>query len=219
MRKLTWGILAVAGAAWVTGCSSSTGPDPEHIGQLGLPLATHGPSGEKYRLRDATFEIHHYSYTYSDYGAGGYAAGGGGGYVEQVTTVSSEDDPDAESISLDLEQGDYYVTLDPGWRMEKVDASGAAETVEAQLLSPGTTYVYVYPHSTSWAEYQFGIGSRALWLNGQVNIGIQVYEDPNQYYGGSGGFAGATSWGGEGGATWGTAGATTGGFANGGAGG
>jgi hypothetical protein len=47
--------------------------------------------------------------------------------------------------------------------------------------------------------YQFGIGDRAIWFNGELNIDIQVYEDPSELnpgYGGASGLAGA---GGEGG--------------------
>jgi hypothetical protein len=61
--------------------------------------------------------------------------------------------------------------------------------VEAQLLSSSSPWVYVYPRSTSWAEFSFGIGERKVWFNGNLNIDINVYEDPDDYYGGCGGYA------------------------------
>jgi hypothetical protein len=188
-RNLGLGLLAgltlLTGAA-VVGCSSGSGGpggggDAEERGTLRLPLTTEGASGTKYRLREATFQVSS-SYYYYDYES---AAAGAGGSGPQTITVSSEDDPDAASIALSLERGSYYVRLLPGWHMEKLE-DGVASEVEANLLSEATQYLYVSPHSTTWVEYQFGLGDRALWFNGQVNIGVRVYENPNELYGGGG---------------------------------
>jgi len=116
---------------------------------------------------------------YDYYSGSAAGAGDDGGHSY---TVSSEDDPTASSLSLSVESGYYYVRLLPGWRMEKV-SGGSANDVEAQLLSSSTQWVWVGAHSTSWVEFQFGLGDRALWFNGDLNINIQVYEDPDQYYG------------------------------------
>jgi hypothetical protein len=188
--------LGLASAAAMTACSSGgANPSSEETGILSVPLSTHGPSGAEYRLRDAVFEIRsEYDY-YDDYAIGGLGPSG------NTYTLSSEDDPSASSLSISVERGYYYVRLLPGWHMEKVE-SGGATVVEANLLSPATQWLYVNARSTSWIEYQFGIGDRALWFNGNLNINVQVYEDPSQYYGdeggagdsgvgGSGGFAGA----------------------------
>lgn len=145
-----------------------------------VPLSTQAASGTTYRLRDATFEIRS-EYYYDDY-VGGQ---GGGGNSPQVISVSSETDPNASAISVSLERGYYYVRLLPGWRMEKVEG-GVATDVEATLLSNTTQWVYVAAHSTSWLEYQFGIGDRALWFNGNLNLNIQVYENPDELYGSAG---------------------------------
>lgn len=48
---------------------------------------------------------------------------------------------------------------------------------EVQLLSGETQWVWVSPHSTSWVNYQFGIGDRTVWFNGKLNVEIQVYEN------------------------------------------
>ncbi|HKY39374.1 MAG TPA: hypothetical protein VJN18_25725 [Polyangiaceae bacterium] len=181
------GVMVGLGASMlagvVSGCSrgDSGGDGEERVGTLNLPLATYGSSGARYRLRDATFTIT------DPYGWNGYSGEGGAGSAQ--SSVSSEDAPDADTISLSLERGYYVVALQPGWRMEKSDDSGT-EDVEATLLSSESQWLYVSPRSTSWAEFQFGIGGRELWLNGNVNIGVTVFEDPDEYYGDGGGAGG-----------------------------
>jgi hypothetical protein len=181
----------------LVGCSGSSakGVDSgeDKMGHLALPLVTQGASGVSYHLRDATFVIHHYTgYYYYDVAAaaGAPPASGGSGYGggDTITTVSSETDPNAQTISVSLEEGDYYVELLPGWHFEKSGPNGA-EAVEATLLSSSTQWLWVSRQSTSFAEYQFGIGGREMWLNGQLNIGVVVYEDPKELngYGGTGG--------------------------------
>ncbi|WP_437607029.1 hypothetical protein WMF20_39985 [Sorangium sp. So ce834] len=193
-----FGAFAVAGMALVAGlggCTAQAGDDEDVFGSISLPLAAEAPSGAQYRLRNATFEIrsgYYYYYEDENVGVGVVTSGGGASYPGNlVLTVNSEDeDPDASSILVDLEQGSYNVTLLPGWTFEKVQG-GTVTPVEATLLSSQTVYTYVSPHSTTWAQYQFGIGDRALWLNGKLNINIDVYEDPSEYYYGQGGAGGA----------------------------
>jgi hypothetical protein len=191
-RNLGMGLLVTVGflaTNFVTACSSDGAAAPEEHGSLNLPLKTQGLSGTTYRLRDATFEITS-QYYYS-------ASGGEGGAGSTLTTVSSESNPNAEAISVDLERGYYYVRLLPGWRMEKL-VDGVAEDVEATLLSSETQWAYVAAHSSSWVEYQFGIGNRALWFNGELNVQIGVYEKPSDLYGGAGaGGGGTNSFGGD----------------------
>lgn len=194
MNKVTrrLGTLLLAGlATTLVGCGSSSngGDDEGKLGQLALPLVTQGASGVTYRLRDATFVIH--TGYYYDYpmmpGTAGTGAGGG-----EVITVSSEDDPSSATISLSLEEGQYYIELLPGWHFEK-DAPGGAVEVEATLLSGETQWVWVSRQSTSFAEYRFGLGERELWLNGQLNIGVVLHEDPSELnVAGSGGYMGGT---------------------------
>jgi len=78
------------------------------------------------------------------------------------------------------------VQLQPGCSLEKSSGSGT-ETVEATRLSGSTQWVYVYRQSTTWAEFSSGIGGREIWLNGKLNIGIDVQETPP----GEGGWGGA----------------------------
>ena len=192
------GTLALLGAGLsLLGCSGSPSPsEKEPLGQLNLPLTTQGASGLKYRLRNATFTVQREPGYY--YGGAGYAGaiGGGSDGSSSTTTVSSETDPDARSISLSLEEGSYYVQLQPGWSFEKDGADGP-EIVEATLLSQPTQWLWVYRQSSTWAEFNFGIGGKELWLNGKVNIEINVQETPGEY-GGSGGGGGFSPGGGTG---------------------
>ena len=198
-----WAGLLLTGAlsaGALGGCSGAgEGSEGEKVfGQMALPLTTQGASGVTYRLRDATFVIQPQYLLLRECRQCRGSAGAGGTQVPVI--VSSETDPDATNISVSLEEGYYYVNLSPGWHLEKVTSAGA-EPVEATLLSGEYQWVYVSRQSSSWAEFSFGIGSRAIWLNGQLNIGIDVQETP----GGSGGFGG---WGNTGG--WGNAGGWSG---------
>jgi len=185
-RRVWTGLALASGfaALALVGCSGTGGQDGDTkaVGQMSLPLTTQGASGATYRLRNATFVVQSQYYGYDPGWAG---AGNSPGYPGSIT-VSSETDPNARNISLSLEEGAYYVQLLPGWSMEKSDGS-ATQTVEATLLSGISQWVYVSRQSTSWAEYSFGIGGRELWLNGKLNIGIDVQETPP----GEGGAAGA----------------------------
>ncbi|WP_437576216.1 hypothetical protein [Sorangium sp. So ce887] len=207
-----FGSLAAAGALFavgLSGCVSQPGDDEAALGSISLPLAAEAPSGARYQLRNATFEIRrgYYRDMGTGVGAGGASSTSGGGGIPSgpLLTIHTEDeDPDASAILVDLEQGSYNVTLLPGWEFKKVQG-GTVTDVEATLLSSETVYVYVSPHSTTWAQYQFGIGDAALWLNGKLNVSIKVHEDPSEIYGGSGegGAGGAGGWettGGQGGA-------------------
>jgi hypothetical protein len=188
-----WGGLLLAGAlslGALGGCSGAGGDSEGEkvFGQMALPLTTQGASGVTYRLRDATFVIQPQYYIYDSAAAGAGGSVGGAGGNPGTVIVSSETDPDATNISVSLEEGYYYVNLSPGWHLEKVTSAGA-EPVEATLLSGEYQWVYISRQSSSWAEFSFGIGSREIWLNGQLNIGIDVQETPGGS-GGAGGFAG-----------------------------
>ena len=57
----------------------------------------------------------------------------------------------------------------------------------ASLLSGASQWVYVSRQSTSFAQFNFGIGGKEIWLNGKLNIAIDVQETPGG--GGEGGQA------------------------------
>jgi len=186
-RVVTWVLLAAGlSAVGLVGCSGSGGKDsePAERGDIALPLTAQGRSGLTYRLRNATFVIESQRHA----GAAGAADQNPGRIV-----VSSETDPNASSISVPLEEGYYSVELQPGWHMEKLSTSGdgRAQTVEATLLSGAYQSIYVAGRSTTWVDYQFGIGGREVWFNGKVNITISVEEAAGGAAGsGTGGFGG-----------------------------
>lgn len=202
-RRLGSLLLLAAATAPLGGCSQAKDDQDDgttgRVGQLALPLTTQGASGVTYRLRDATFVINGWSYG----GSAGSSMGGSGGNPTTVV-VSSEDDPDAATISVSLEEGQYSVELQPGWYFEKITPAGS-EAVEATLLSANPQWAWVSRHSTWFAEFQFGLGGREIWLNGELNLGVVLYEDPSEIYG-SGGYAGAGGSGMPGGAAGTTAG-------------
>lgn len=179
------GVFLLASSLVGTACSSSPEKhekEPE-FGTLGLPLSTQGASGDTYRLRDATFRIRSDDWHYEDSSSFG---GDGSGTTSEVVIVSSEDDPEAATISVSVPAGELEVKLLPGWRLERISEAGA-ETIEATLLSSSTQWVWVAPRGTSFAEFRFGVGDREIWFNGQLNIGIAVVENPDEYYGTGGG--------------------------------
>jgi len=172
------GFSAVA----LVGCSGSGGNDSETAGagEISLPLTAQGASGVTYRLRNATFVIQDQ-----------YAEEAGAGSGHDTIVVSSETNPDAPAISVSVPQGYYTVHLQPGWYLEKLGPSGA-QTVQATLLSSNPQSFYVYRQSSYYALFKFGIGGSEFWLNGKVNIYIEVEEAA-----GAAGVAGASSGGGS----------------------
>ena len=187
-------VCAVVAAGWLAvGCDGhgSGGSTEAEPAKLGLPLKTYSSSGAEYRLRNADFQVWGYAQNcWSDPDCEAYD-----------NNISSEDYLEEDSIVLDLIAGDYEIFLQQGWQLEKTE-DGVTEIVEATLLNDPYQWLWVSPHSTTWVSYQFGVGGTEIWLNGQVTINIDVYEDPDEYYGW--GTGGSTATGGS----WGTGGST-----------
>ncbi len=117
MHPFVWKSLRMAQAITVVvgtlamltaplGCSrqpspSGAGEEATDVGQLKLALTAVSSSGKVYRLRDGLFTI-------SSLSTG-----------EQVE-VSTEDDPDASSIDVELAAGAYSVLLNPGYYIELI---------------------------------------------------------------------------------------------------
>lgn len=167
----------ILAASWVAlGCNSDSAPSGtetvSEVGTVGLPLSAVSPSGVEYRLRNANFNLMGYPDQCDENGCE---------YYEQ--TISSEDYLDQPAITLDLLRGQYDIYLSDGWQLEKI-VDGVGEVVEAQLLNSAYQWIWVQPYQTTWVTYQFGIGDEELWFTGQVQIQMEVYEDPEDYYGG-----------------------------------
>jgi hypothetical protein len=171
--SINWVSAALLVGFGIGGCADSANTKSEEAtGTLLVPLVSYGSTGAKYQLRNANFQINPYYYYYGEAGSGSITP----------VVVSSESNVGADSLEVDVASGSYHVTLSSGWSMEKVE-NGVTTTVEAQLLSGSTQYLYVSPRSSTWVRYQFGIGEHSVWFNGKANIAMDVYEDPDQYYG------------------------------------
>jgi hypothetical protein len=120
---------------------------------------------------------------------GSAATGGSSSPVGSTIFVNSDDYPDSDSIQVDIAEGSYTVALQPGWQLQSV-VGGVAQDVAATLLTPDVQWIYVSRRSTSWVSFQFGLGDKEIWLNGNLNIQVNVIEDPNQL--GTGGAMWAT---------------------------
>ena len=163
-------ILAAGGLALGCGGESAPSSTEAQTGTVGLPLSAVSPSGVEYRLRNAVFNLWGWPDRCYDEGCEPY---------EQM--VSSEDYLDQPAITLDLLAGGYDIFLEDGWELEKI-VDGVGEVVEAQLLNGNYQYTWVQPYRTTWVTYQFGIGDEELWFTGQLQIQMEVYEDPEDYY-------------------------------------
>jgi hypothetical protein len=97
--------LAAAGLA-LGACA-----DDVDVGRIDLSLTGRATSGATYRLRDAQLTI-----------------------APEGQVFYTEDDPDRATISTQLESGLHTVELAPGWRLERLTATGA-EPVFAVLTS------------------------------------------------------------------------------------
>jgi hypothetical protein len=98
------------GVAELIGCSSDSkhgSSETEATGTLKLPLQAVAPSGNVYRLRNAFFTI-------VDNRDASF-----------VAFLSSEDDPSRSTLSTVLNTGDYSITLNQGWFLERVVSNGS----------------------------------------------------------------------------------------------
>ncbi|AKF05669.1 hypothetical protein [Sandaracinus amylolyticus] len=126
-------------------------PDQPATG-LALHLTATDAEGATYRLRDATFAI----------------AG------PETTSASTETDPDAATISLELAAGTYAVTLADGWRLERVVA-GEATDVTATLVSPNPVSATVVAAASTQVRFRFAVRGDVVETGpGQLDIGIEV---------------------------------------------
>lgn len=113
MRRIHLGVVAFIGAvlsaATLPACSADTAEQSEQIGTVKLNLTGVGATGTLYRLRNGIFTI-------------------SGPTSTQFTT---EADPDAGSVLLDLQAGDYSILLEPGWVLEAQTPEGFAPIAAA----------------------------------------------------------------------------------------
>ncbi len=167
-------------------CADSSPQSIAVTGKLELRLLGKSSSGTAYRLRDGVFE------------------------VTGTTTafLSTEDQPDADTLQLDLPEGSYQALLHPGWYLERETADGTLASIEAVLISVNPTPFSIEDQRTTSVTFRFKAGDDILELgNGQLAIDIEV-DDTAGGAGGSSGAGGSGDGGGSSGAGGSTQGAS-----------
>lgn len=170
-----WMLLAAA-AIGSSGCVADAGgthdqgpaeTEVKQLGGLSLSLTSSDSQGRPYRLRNAFFTVQ------SDY----YAWGGGydGGTPQPPTVVSTEDDPDAERLSVRLVPGQYRVSLGGDWYIERLTATGPERVEQVVLLTESSQYAYVGQDWNYDLEFRFGVdGTLIDFRHGDLNIDISI---------------------------------------------
>lgn len=196
MSSALCGVLLVVGA-----CGETSGPaavSGDKRGLLTLGLVGTSPTGDKFRLRHASFDVFGCGDNYRHYPAGtagtvalpsstATAAAGTGVAFQECTsfTLSSDDDPDAVTLSMRMKPGYYTVTLNGAWSLEEASEAGWAPA-SAVLLSAQTQEFYIWDGATSYVSYELGVGGDLIaFQHGDLNIGIQVRR-PGETFGAAG---------------------------------
>jgi hypothetical protein len=145
LRPLSRTAMVALVTSALTACAVA--PDDIDTG-VSIPLTTTTPSGATYRLTNATFNF----------------TG-----PEALSVSSAGDEP---SLEVELAPGAYLLELAAGWRMERIDG-GAAQPVDAMLVSQPVQQVTVLPGGLSQAYYQFLLSGDD---SGSVSISFGVTE-------------------------------------------
>ena len=150
-----WIVVLGFSPVLVSGCGAEHG---NPVGRADMALTGVGQSGATYRLRNGTFAITGTS----------------------TATASTEDDPTADTISLDLKAGGYLALLEDGWHLERQDPmSGAFTTVNAVLTSLNPLPFTVMEQMTTLVRFVFNAGTDVVPLgHGRAVIGIAVNDCP-----------------------------------------
>jgi hypothetical protein len=145
-------------------------------GALTLSLIGVSPRGDTYRLRNAIFDVSGCPDSSNGMYPGGL--GGTGGSVNQLCTavsLSTEDAPDATTITQRVLPGSYTVSLRDGWRLERLAGMTWEPVQTVVLISPATQYVYVWDQSYVEVRYSFGVdGTLIDFQHGDIAITIDV---------------------------------------------
>ena len=146
---------AIALATVSTGCGSSgDGKTEAQAGTLKMSLVSEA-NGVTYRLRNAVFVVN----------------------GPQPAVLSSEDDPNAATISAELESGDYSIDLQDGWSLERLDGTSFVQ-VDATLISPDPTTFHVSANAPTSVTYQFSTNGVIVSVGqGTLNVGISVAQN------------------------------------------
>lgn len=150
-RRAVWLCVSLG---MISGLACSDGSMHTDTGVLDTALTATTPSGNYYRLRNAIFHIT------------------GASSVD----VTSEQDPGADSIHVQLVAGSYTITLDPGWYLERSRPGGTFERVDATLTSSASQTFAILAHQTTNVVYRFEVSGEIVEMSGDLVIGIDVEE-------------------------------------------
>jgi hypothetical protein len=159
-----------------TGCTQPLASEHheavETVGSVQVALTGTDSRMQVYRLRQANFDIQGTRYT---------------DFQSVYEVASTEDDLDAQSLTIDLVRGAYSVMLRPDWYLERVTDSGA-DPIQAVLLSPASQSVFIERHATSRVAFQFGVdGDMVTFFGGELEIDIEIENAPDAGGGAEGG--------------------------------
>jgi hypothetical protein len=130
--------------------------EDDRTGTIGLELVGQAPSGTLYRLRDAIITVQ------------GPAS---------TTVWNTEDDPNRTSLSASVAVGDYAVSVQDGWRLERLDGA-MATTVAAQLASDNPVLFAVTPLQRTNVPLQFRVNAEVVDMSQGYDIVVTVQESP-----------------------------------------
>ncbi|HMA91259.1 MAG TPA: LamG-like jellyroll fold domain-containing protein [Polyangiaceae bacterium] len=158
-RSTIWYLFASLGFVIgpSTGCSNEGSQIAAQLGALQLALTGSSTSGLSYRLRDGVFQITGAS----------------------TATLTTEADPNAATLTVDLTAGSYLIDLQSGWRLERKLPDGTYEVVESVLVSTNPTGFTVVDQQTTNVRFRFTAGDEAVELGfGRLVLGIDVDDQP-----------------------------------------
>jgi hypothetical protein len=145
--------------AVLMGCAACGTDDTSRAtGALAMLLSTE-VNGATYRLSAARFEV----------------------TGTESATLNSDDDPDASSLEVVLDAGNYDVLLRDGWRLEKrTDPGGEFAAVSATLVSPNPAAFSIIEGETTRVAFAFETDGVIVDLGkGTLQLVIDVTETSN----------------------------------------
>lgn len=154
----------LTGVVLTGACSGDQSEIATKTGTLRFALTGHSSSGASYRLRDGRFRI----------------------TGQATVNVSTEADPDAKSIDLELAAGNYAIALKSEWRLERIDEGGAVSSVRGALLSENPQHFTIADGQRTSVLFQFRVGDDVFELG---NGGLSILLGIDDGSAGSGGVA------------------------------
>ncbi len=145
-------MMGLLGAAALPACGSDVPQETKRSGTLQVALTGVSNSGAQYRLSNGTFNV----------------------VGPTSTSFSTETDPDSSSILVDLAAGDYEITLEDGWVLEKL-VGGEYVPTEATLESPNPAMFSIASSTQTGVLFQFHSEGEVVELgDGTLEVDIAV---------------------------------------------